>query len=57
MPAILIFGMAKGGFASGIAVLSVPLMSLAISPMQAAAILLLIFLVMGVEALWSFGGQ
>jgi uncharacterized membrane protein YfcA len=57
IPAILIFGMAKGGFGGGIAVVSVPLMSLAISPVQAAAILLPILLVMDAVALWSFRGQ
>jgi uncharacterized protein len=57
VPAILIFGMAKGGFGGGIAVVSVPLMSLAISPIQAAAILLPILLVMDAVALWSFRGQ
>ncbi|WP_373090839.1 sulfite exporter TauE/SafE family protein [Zhongshania sp.] len=57
VPAILIFGMAKGGFGGGIAVVSVPLMSLAISPVQAAAILLPILLFMDAVALWSFRGQ
>ena len=57
VPAILIFGMAKGGFGGGIAVVSVPLMSLAISPVQAAAILLPILLLMDAVALWSFRGQ
>ncbi|CAA0079660.1 Uncharacterised protein [Zhongshania aliphaticivorans] len=57
VPAILIFGMAKGGFGGGIAVVSVPLMSLAVSPMQAAAILLPILLVMDAVALWSFRGK
>ncbi|WP_320837331.1 sulfite exporter TauE/SafE family protein [Zhongshania sp.] len=57
IPAILIFGMAKGGFGGGIAVVSVPLMSLAISPVQAAAILLPILLLMDAVALWSFRGQ
>lgn len=57
IPAILIFGMAKGGFGGGIAVVSVPLMSLAISPVQAASILLPILVVMDAVALWSFRGQ
>jgi uncharacterized protein len=57
IPAILIFGMAKGGFGGGIAVLSVPLISLAISPVQAAAIMLPLLLVMDAVALWSFKGN
>lgn len=57
IPAVLIFGIAKGGFGGGIAVISVPLMALAISPVQAAAILLPVLLVMDAVALWSFRGQ
>lgn len=57
IPAILIFGMAKGGFGGGIAVVSVPLISLAVSPVQAAAILLPILVVMDAVALWSFRGK
>jgi uncharacterized protein len=57
IPAILIFGMAKGGFGGGIAVVSVPLMSLAVSPVQAAAILLPILVAMDIVALWSFRGR
>ena len=57
IPAVLIFGMAKGGFGGGIAVISVPLMALAISPVKAAAILLPLLLAMDAVALWSFRGQ
>ena len=57
VPAILIFGLAKGGFGGGIAVISVPMMSLAISPIQAAAILLPILIAMDAVAVWSFRGQ
>ena len=57
IPAILIFGMAKGGFGGGISVLSVPLMALAISPLQAAAIMLPLLIVMDAVALWSFRGN
>jgi uncharacterized membrane protein YfcA len=57
IPAVLIFGIAKGGFGGGIAVISVPLMALAISPVQAAAILLPVLIVMDGVALWSFRGQ
>ena len=57
IPAVLIFGMAKGGFGGGVAVVSVPLMSLAIPPYQAAAILLPILLAMDAVALWTFKGK
>ncbi len=57
IPAVLIFGMAKGGFGGGIAVVSVPLMSLAVSPVQAAAIMLPILIVMDAVAIWSFRGR
>ncbi|MFA7555316.1 MAG: sulfite exporter TauE/SafE family protein [Spongiibacteraceae bacterium] len=57
IPAVLIFGMAKGGFGGAIAVVSVPIMALVISPVQAAAILLPLLLVMDAVALWSFRGQ
>lgn len=57
IPAVLMFGMAKGGLGGGIAMLSVPLMSLAITPLQAAAILLPLLLVMDAVAIWSFRGQ
>jgi uncharacterized membrane protein YfcA len=57
IPAILIFGMAKGGFGGGVSVVSVPLMALAVSPLQAAAIMLPILVVMDAVAIWSFRGQ
>jgi len=57
IPAVLIFAMVKGGFGGGIAVISVPLMSLAVPPVQAAAILLPLLIVMDAVAIWSFRGQ
>lgn len=46
VPAILLTGLAKGGFLGGLGGLAVPLMSLAISPVQAAAIMLPILIAM-----------
>ena len=46
IPGVMLYGIAKGGYAGPIAVLSVPLMSLVMSPTQAAAILLPILVVM-----------
>ena len=57
IPAVLVFAMAKGGFGGGIAMISVPLMSLAVPPVQAAAILLPLLVVMDGAAIWSFRGQ
>ncbi|WP_426416794.1 sulfite exporter TauE/SafE family protein [Aestuariirhabdus sp. LZHN29] len=57
IPAVLLFGVAKGGFGGTVAVVSVPLMALAVPPLQAAAILLPILVVMDAVALWSFRGQ
>ena len=56
-PAILIFGIAKGGFGNAIGVVAVPLMALAVSPLQAAAILLPILCVMDVFAIRKFWRQ
>jgi len=46
IPAVMLYGIAKGGFAGPVAVLAVPLMSLVMSPTLAAAILLPILVVM-----------
>lgn len=46
VPAVLLYGIAKGGFGGPIAVLAVPLMSLVMSPTLAAGILLPILVVM-----------
>lgn len=57
IPAVLIYGIAKGGFGGGLAIAAVPLMALVISPLQAAAILLPILCVMDLFAMWVFRGQ
>lgn len=46
IPAILLTGISKGGFAGGIGLVAVPLMALTISPVQAAGIMLPILIVM-----------
>jgi hypothetical protein len=50
IPAILIYGIGKGGLGGALGIIAVPLMALVISPMQAAAILLPILCVMDVFA-------
>lgn len=56
IPAVLITGISKGGF-GGIALLAVPLMSLVISPVQAAAIMLPILLAMDVSSILAYRGK
>ncbi len=53
VPAVILLGLAKGGFA-GIGMLGVPLMALVMSPVQAAAILLPILMVQDVVGVWAF---
>lgn len=57
IPAILITGISKGGFGGGLGMVAVPLMALAITPVQAAAIMLPILCVMDLFALWHFRGN
>ncbi|KJS13798.1 MAG: membrane protein [Hoeflea sp. BRH_c9] len=54
IPAVILVGLSKGGFGGAMALLGVPLMALAISPVQAAAILLPILIVMDIVSLWSW---
>ena len=57
VPAVLLFGIAKGGFGGGLGVASVPLMSLVMSPVQAAGILLPILCFMDLISLWAYRGK
>ena len=57
VPAVLLFGVAKGGFGGGLGVLAVPLMALAVSPVQAAAVLLPILCLMDLVGLWAYRGR
>src|SRR5690606_11033490 len=54
IPATLIVGLAKGGFGGGVSVLGVPLMALVIPPLEAAAIMLPIMIVMDVVAVGAW---
>lgn len=53
IPAVALMGLAKGGF-SGVGAISLPLMALVISPVQAAAIMLPILIVQDVVGVWAF---
>lgn len=57
IPAVLIFALGKGGLGGALGIVSVPLMSLVISPPQAAAILLPILCVMDLLVLHKFWGR
>ena len=53
VPAVVLMGLAKGGFA-GIGAMAMPLLALVISPVKAAAILLPILIVQDVVGVWAF---
>jgi uncharacterized membrane protein YfcA len=57
VPAVLLFGISKGGFGGGMGIVAVPLMALVVSPLQAAAILLPILCAMDLVAVWKFRGR
>lgn len=54
IPAVLLTGISKGGFAGGIGLVAVPLMALTISPLQAAGIMLPILMVMDAIGTWAY---
>lgn len=54
VPAVLIMGVSKGGFGSGLGIIATPLIALAVPASQAAAIMLPILLVMDATALWAY---
>jgi uncharacterized membrane protein YfcA len=53
IPAVILMGLAKGGF-SGFGALAMPMLALAIPPVQAAGILLPILIVQDVVGVWAF---
>jgi uncharacterized protein len=53
IPAVIVLGLAKGGFA-GLGMLSVPLMTLTVSPVQAASITLPILIAQDAVSVWVF---
>jgi len=57
VPAVLLFGIAKGGFGGGLGVMAVPLMALVVSPVQSAAILLPILCLMDLVSLRAYRGR
>lgn len=53
IPAVILLGLAKGGFA-GVGAIALPLLALRISPVQAAAILLPVLVVQDAVGVWAF---
>jgi uncharacterized protein len=56
VPAVIALGLSKGGF-SGLGTIAVPLMALAVSPLQAVAILVPILEAQDAVTLWSYWGK
>jgi uncharacterized membrane protein YfcA len=54
LPAVFINGVSKGGFGSGLGIVSVPMMALTIPVPEAAAIMLPILCIMDLAALWTY---
>lgn len=57
VPAVVLVGLAKGGLGGAMALMGVPLMALVVSPVQAAAILLPILIVMDIVSVWTWRGE
>jgi uncharacterized membrane protein YfcA len=55
-PAVIIVGLAKGGFGGGVSIIGVPLMALTVPPIEAAAIMLPILILMDIVALHAWWG-
>lgn len=53
LPAVLLMGLAKGGFA-GLGLISLPLIAMVVSPVQAAAIMLPILIAQDVVTVWAY---
>ncbi len=57
LPAVVLVGLSKGGLGGASALVGVPLMALVIPPVQAAAILLPILILMDLVSLWLWRGN
>lgn len=57
VPVLLLTGIGKGGFGSGVGIIAVPSLSLVISPWQAVAIILPILCFMDLFGVWSYRRQ
>jgi uncharacterized membrane protein YfcA len=57
VPAVMLSGVSKGGFAGGLGIMTVPLLALVSSPVQAAAVMLPILCAIDIVGLWAYRGQ
>src|SRR6188474_2908057 len=56
IPAVILVGLSKGGLGGAMGFVGVPLLALVMPPVQGAAILLPILVVMDIVSLWSWRG-
>jgi len=56
VPAVILVGLSKGGLGGAMALIGVPLIALVVSPVQAAAIMLPILIVMDIVSVWTWRG-
>jgi uncharacterized protein len=54
VPALLVYGISKGGFGGGLGILAVPLMSLAAPPSQVTGIVLPCLILMDAISVWAY---
>lgn len=54
VPAVLIFGISKGGFGGGLGIAAVPLMALVVAPSTAAGIMLPPLILMDLIGVWAY---
>lgn len=52
VPAVLLVGLSKGGMGEALSLMGVPILSMVVSPVQAAALLLPILIAMDIVSLW-----
>lgn len=57
IPAVILVGLSKGGLGGAFALIAIPIMVLAVPPLQAAAIMLPILIVMDIASLWVWRGK
>lgn len=57
IPAVILFGLSKSGLGAALSIPCVPLIALAVPPLDAAAILLPIIIAMDATAVWRFRGS
>lgn len=54
VPVVMLIGLAKGGFLTGLGIIGVPMLALVMPPVQAAAVLLPVLIAMDAIGVWSY---